>query len=357
MNAISTFIEHLPKAELHLHIEGTLEPGPMFEMAARNGVELPYASIDELEAAYDFGDLEDFLGLYYRGMSVLVREQDFYDLTWTYLQKAQAQTVLHAEIFFDPQAHTGRGVAFSTVIDGIHRALLDGEEKLGISAKLIMCFLRHLEEDDAMQTLDQALAYKDRIAAVGLDSSELGHPPGKFKAVFARARAEGFLAVAHAGEEGPAEYVWEALDMLRVARIDHGVRSLDDARLTRRLAETRLPLTLCPLSNLRLGVVKDMPSHPLREMMQKNLLVTVNSDDPAYFGGYLNENYRAVQEALGLSVEQLHALARNSFLASFLGAPSRQALIAKLDDYVARRAPSLGDDLDLASGNQGLPSR
>ncbi|MEE9544726.1 MAG: adenosine deaminase [Rhodospirillales bacterium] len=356
MNAISTFIEHLPKAELHLHIEGTLEPGPMFEMAARNGVELPYASIDELEAAYDFGGLEDFLDLYYRGMSVLVRERDFYDLTWAYLRKARRQTVLHAEIFFDPQAHTGRGVPFSTVIDGIHRALLDGEEKLGMSAKLIMCFLRHLEEDDAMQTLELALAYKDRIAAVGLDSSELGHPPSKFKAVFARARAEGFLAVAHAGEEGPAEYVWEALDILQVARIDHGGRSLDDARLTRRLAETRLPLTLCPLSNLRLGVVKDMPSHPLREMMQKNLLVTVNSDDPAYFGGYLNENYRAVQEALGLTVEQLHGLARNSFLASFLDAPSRQALIARLDDYVARRAPSLGDDLDPASGNRGLPS-
>jgi adenosine deaminase len=336
MNAITTFIEGLPKAELHLHIEGALEPGLMFEIGRRNAIELPFASVKGLRAAYRFRNLQDFLDIYYRGVQVLLTERDFYDLTWAYLEKAREQNVLHTEIFFDPQAHTGRGVPFATVIGGIHRALLDGREKLGISAKIIMCFLRHLDQDDAMETLDQALPYKDRIVAVGLDSTETGHPPDKFKEVFDRARQEGFLAVAHAGEEGPAAYVWQAVDVLHVARVDHGNRCLDDEALVEHLARTRMPLTVCPLSNVKLGVVKNLKSHPLRDMMEKNLLVTVNSDDPAYFGGYVNENYRAVQQALGLTKGQLYGLARNSFQASFLGPLEKEAFIARLDHYVAR---------------------
>ena len=335
MNAIATFIDGLPKAELHLHIEGTLEPELMFALAGRNGVALAHASVEELRAAYDFGNLQDFLDIYYQGMAALIEERDFYDLTRAYMKRAREQNVLHAEIFFDPQAHTGRGVAFATVIDGIHRALVDAESELGVTAKLIMCFLRHLDEGAAMATLDEALAYRDRIVAVGLDSSERGNPPGKFAQVFARARAEGFIAVAHAGEEGPAAYVREALDALAVARIDHGNASLDDDALVRRLVRDRTPLTVCPLSNLKLGVVDDMANHPLATMLEKGLLATVNSDDPAYFGGYVNENYRAVQAALGLTREQLTTLARNSFEASFLAPERKAALIGKLDDYVA----------------------
>ena len=335
MNAIATFIDGLPKAELHLHIEGTLEPELMFALAGRNGVALAHASVEELRAAYDFGNLQDFLDIYYQGMAALIEERDFYDLTRAYMKRAREQNVLHAEIFFDPQAHTGRGVAFATAIDGIHRALVDAESELGITAKLIMCFLRHLDEDAAMATLEEALAYRDRIVAVGLDSSERGNPPGKFAQVFARARAEGFIAVAHAGEEGPAAYVREALDALAVVRIDHGNASLDDDALVRRLVRDRTPLTVCPLSNLKLGVVDDMANHPLATMLDKGLLATVNSDDPAYFGGYVNENYRAVQAALGLTREQLTTLARNSFEASFLAPEQKAALIGKLDDYVA----------------------
>ena len=335
MNAIATFIDGLPKAELHLHIEGTLEPELMFALAGRNGVALAHASVEELRAAYDFGNLQDFLDIYYQGMAALIEERDFYDLTRAYMIRAREQNVLHAEIFFDPQAHTGRGVAFATVIDGIHRALVDAESELGVTAKLIMCFLRHLDEDAAMATLDEALAYRDRIVAVGLDSSERGNPPGKFAQVFARARAAGFLAVAHAGEEGPAAYVREALDALAVVRIDHGNASLDDDALVRRLVRDRTPLTVCPLSNLKLGVIDDMANHPLATMLEKGLLATVNSDDPAYFGGYVNENYRAVQAALGLTREQLATLARNSFEASFLAPEQKAALIGKLDDYVA----------------------
>ncbi len=335
MNAIATFIDGLPKAELHLHIEGTLEPELMFALAGRNGVALAHASVEELRAAYDFGNLQDFLDIYYQGMAALIEERDFYDLTRAYMKRAREQNVLHAEIFFDPQAHTGRGVAFATVIDGIHRALVDAESELGVTAKLIMCFLRHLDEDAAMATLEEALAYRDRIVAVGLDSSERGNPPGKFAQVFARARAEGFIAVAHAGEEGPAAYVREALDALAVVRIDHGNASLDDDALVRRLVRDRTPLTVCPLSNLKLGVIDDMANHPLATMLEKGLLATVNSDDPAYFGGYVNENYRAVQAALGLTREQLTTLARNSFEASFLAPGRKAALIGKLDDYVA----------------------
>lgn len=331
----SGFIERLPKAELHLHIEGTLEPAMMMALAERNSVLLPFGSVAELSAAYRFRDLQDFLGIYYLGMRVLITEQDFYDLTWAYLVRAQEQNIRHAEIFFDPQAHTRRGIPFTTVVDGIHKALRDGEESLGISSRLIMCFLRDLSPEDAMATLKEALAYGDRIAAVGLDSAERGNPPKRFARVFARARAEGLLAVAHAGEEGPADYVRQALDVLRVERIDHGNRALEDDALVRRLARTETPLTVCPLSNLKLGVVSDMQAHPLREMMARNLKVTVNSDDPAYFGGYLNENYRAVQAALGLSEAALGRLACNAFEASFLPEPKKKALIAEVGRYMA----------------------
>ncbi len=337
MSDAATFIERLPKAELHLHIEGTFEPELMFATARRNGIELPYASVAELRAAYEFENLQDFLDIYYRGMDVLRTERDFYDLTWAYLSRARADNVLHTEIFFDPQAHSARGVAFATVIEGLHRALEDGAAKLGISAKLILCFLRDRPAEDAMATLEEALAYKDWIVAVGLDSTELGHPPAGFKEVFERARAEGLLGVAHAGEEGPPDYVRQALDLLRVARIDHGNRALEDPALIARLAREGVPLTLCPLSNLKLKVVEDLSAHPLKEMLDAGLVVTVNSDDPAYFGGYVNENYRAVQEALGLTDEDLGQIARNSFEAAFLGQAKKQALIARLDAYLAGR--------------------
>ena len=337
MSDAATFIERLPKAELHLHIEGTFEPELRFAIARRNGIELPYATVADLRAAYAFENLQDFLDIYYQGMEVLRTEQDFYDLTWAYLGRARAENVLHAEIFFDPQAHSARGVAFATVIGGLHRALEDGAAKLGISAKLILCFLRDLPAEEAMATLEEALAYKDWIVAVGLDSTELGHPPAGFREVFDRARAEGLLTVAHAGEEGPPEYVWQALDLLRVARIDHGNRALEDPALVARLAREGVPLTLCPLSNLKLKVVEDLSAHPLKEMLDKGLRVTVNSDDPAYFGGYVNENYRAVQEALGLTDEDLGRIARHSFEAAFLDEREKQALIARLDEYLTGR--------------------
>lgn len=335
MQSLDSFIAGLPKAELHLHIEGTLEPELMFALAARNEVALPYGSVDELRAAYDFGNLQDFLDLYYQGTAVLQTERDFYDLTYAYLEKARADNVLHAEIFFDPQAHTDRGVPFAAVIDGIERACRDAEATLGISSKLIMCFLRHLDQAAARKTLDQALVHKHRIVAVGLDSSEVGHPPSKFRQVFARARDAGFLAVAHAGEEGPAEYVHEALDLLRVRRVDHGNRALDDPALVNRLAAEGMPLTVCPLSNLKLCVVDDMANHPLKRMLDAGLTVTVNSDDPAYFGGYVNANYRAVQQALDLGRDDLATLARNSFAASFLEPAEIAALNGKLDAYLA----------------------
>ncbi len=335
MGDMAAFIQGLPKAELHVHIEGTFEPALMFEIAGRHGVTLPYASVADLAAAYEFGNLQEFLDLYYQGMNVLIAEQDFYDLTWAYLQRARAQNVLHTEIFFDPQAHTARGVAFTTVVDGISRALDDGRETLGISSRLIMCFLRDKSAAEADAALDQALDHRDRIIGVGLDSAEIGHPPAKFRDVFARARAAGLRTVAHAGEEAPADYVWQALDDLGVERIDHGNRALDDDALVERLARDGIALTMCPLSNLRLRVIDDMRRHPLRALMERGVRVTINSDDPAYFGGYVNENFRAVQEALSLSKAELAAIARTSFTASFLDQADKDAFVARLDAHAA----------------------
>jgi len=326
----------LPKAELHLHIEGTLEPELMFELALRNGVSLPYASVEDVRRAYVFSDLQSFLDIYYAGCHVLLKEQDFYDLTWAYLTRAAAQGVRHAEIFFDPQTHTDRGVPFETVVTGIHRALEDGRIRLNLTSGLILCFLRHLTEEAAMRTLQEALPFRGWILAVGLDSSEVGHPPAKFKGVYDRAREAGLLAVAHAGEEGPPQYVWEALDVLKVRRIDHGVRSIEDERLVSRLVEEQIPLTVCPLSNVKLRVFPDLRSHNLKQMLDRGLLVTVNSDDPAYFGGYVADNFQASAEALDLSREQQLLLARNSFVASFLSDELKRAYVQALDRFAAQ---------------------
>ncbi|WP_422368917.1 adenosine deaminase [Pelagibius sp.] len=331
---VSDFITALPKAELHIHIEGSLEPEMMFALAGRNGVKLPYDSVEALRAAYRFANLQEFLDLYYQGMSVLLTEEDFYDLTLAYLRRAAKDNVRHTEIFFDPQGHTGRGVAFATVFNGIHRALRDGERELGVSSEIILCFLRHLPAADAMATLEEAMDYRQHIVGVGLDSSENGHPPELFTEVFAKARDAGFLAVAHAGEEGPPAYVWGALNALAVDRIDHGNRALEDPALVAELAARRMPLTVCPLSNLCLGGVKDLSGHPLRAMLDHGLFVTLNSDDPAYFGGYVNENYRATQQALGLSDAELGQIARNSFEASFLDDKTKAARIAEVDVYL-----------------------
>jgi adenosine deaminase len=323
----------MPKAELHIHIEGTLEPEMIFALAARNGVQLAYPSVDALRDAYRFTDLESFLRLYYQGMSVLQTARDFHEMTAAYLQRASAQGVRHAELFFDPQAHLNRGIAFATVIDGLWSALQEGEKRLGITSRLIMCFLRDLDAASAMQTLEAALPYKDRIVAVGLDSAEIGNPPSKFTAVFDRARAEGFLTVAHAGEEGPPQYVWEALDLLHVSRVDHGVRSLEDPALVARLVEERMPLTVCPLSNVRLRVIDTLADHPLRRMLEAGLVATCNSDDPAYFGGYVGDNFRETAAALGLTDSELMTLARNSFEASFIDDAARAGYLAELDAF------------------------
>jgi adenosine deaminase len=332
MRSVAEFIGAMPKAELHCHLEGTLEPELIFALARRNGVALRHPSVAALRRAYSFRNLQDFLDLYYQGTSVLLVEQDFYDLTWAYLVKAARQRVVHAEPFFDPQAHTARGVPFATIIGGISRALADGEARLGVTSRLIMCFLRHLPEADAEATLDAMLPFRDAIAGIGLDSSELGNPPGKFRNVFARGRALGFSCVAHAGEEGPAAYISEALDILKVDRIDHGNRCLDDDALVEELRARRIGLTMCPLSNLRLGVVKTMAEHPLPTLLAHGLLVTVNSDDPAYFGGYVNENYLALVEATGLGLENVRQLAENAFTASFLSPAEKARWIAVLDD-------------------------
>jgi len=315
---LATFAAALPKAELHLHIEGTLEPELMFALGRRNGMQLPYASVDEVRRAYVFTVLQSFLDIYYAGCCVLLTEQDFYDLTWAYLQRAAAQGVRHAEIFFDPQTHTKRGVPFKTMVTGIHRALQDGHARLDITSGLIVCFLRHLSGEAAMETLNEALPYREWILAVGLDSSELGHPPGKFKEVYNRAREAGLLAVAHAGEEGPPSYIWEAIEILKARRIDHGVRCVEDDRLVGRLADEQIPLTVCPLSNVKLRVFPTLEQHNLKRLLDRGLLVTVNSDDPAYFGGYVADNYEATAAALRLSRADVVTLARNSFIASFL---------------------------------------
>ncbi len=330
-----TFIQGMPKAELHIHIEGSLEPELMFELAGRNGVALRYASVEEVRRAYDFSDLQSFLDLYYEGMRVLLHEQDFYDLTRAYLQRISAQNVRHTEIFFDPQAHTDRGVPFETVVAGIRRALVDAEQQLGISSKLIMCFLRHLSAERAMETLRTSLPYREWIVGVGLDSSEVGHPPEDFKAVFDEAREHGLLTVAHAGEEGPPEYIWQALDDLKVSRIDHGVRCVEDPKLVERLREEQIPLTVCPLSNVKLRVFDSIQDHNLKRMLDLGLCVTANSDDPAYFGGYVDENFHAAWEGLHLSRDAVYRLAKNSFWASFLGAERKQRLLNELDDYFA----------------------
>jgi adenosine deaminase len=313
MTGIDSFITGLPKAELHIHLEGSLEPELMLDLARRNRVEIPYATVEAARAAYDFTRLQDFLDLYYRGMSVLRTEQDFYDLTWAYLERARRDNAIHVEVFFDPQAHTGRDVPFRTVIEGIDRALQDGRQRLGISSRLILCFLRHLSEEDGFKTLEAALPWRDRIVGVGLDSSEFGHPPAKFERLFRKAGELGFLKVAHAGEEGPPAYVRKALDLLGVHRLDHGNRSMEEADLVERLAREAMTLTVCPLSNLKLKVVRRLEDHPLRRMLQAGLRATVNSDDPAYFGGYLADNYRAVAHALGLTREEIATLARNGF--------------------------------------------
>ena len=330
-----TFLREIPKAELHIHIEGSLEPELMFEIAQRNGVVLRYASVEEVHQAYDFIDLQSFLDVYYEATQVLLHEQDFYDLTQAYLQKVASQNVRHAEIFFDPQAHTGRGVPFETVITGIRRALVDGEQQLDVSSKLIMCFLRHLSAREAMETLHRALPYEEWIVGVGLDSSEVGHPPEDFKAVFDRARERGFLTVAHAGEEGPPEYIWQALEELKVSRIDHGVRCVEDPQLVEKLVAEQIPLTVCPLSNVKLRVFDSIQDHNLKRLLDLGLCVTVNSDDPAYFGGYIAENFHAAQEGLHLSRDDVYRLVKNSFQASFLSAGEKQRLLDELDDYFA----------------------
>ena len=332
---LKKFIENIPKAELHLHIEGSFEPELMFNIAARNGVKIKYATVEELKKAYDFNNLQEFLDIYYAGAGALLKKEDFYDLTWAYLEKAHNQNVVHTEIMFDPQTHTDRGIPFSYVIEGIHDALEDAKNKFGMTYNLILSFLRHLSEEAAFKTLDEALPYKAWIKCVGLDSSEVGNPPSKFKNVYTKARDEGFLLTAHAGEEGPAEYVWEALDILGVDRIDHGNRSLDDDKLVERLAKEKITLTVCPLSNLKLKVVTDLHEHPLKTMLDKGLRATVNSDDPAYFGGYINDNFIAVADALNLDKDDITTLVRNSIESSFIDDELKKKYSDDINAFVA----------------------
>jgi adenosine deaminase len=335
MTDLSAFIDGLPKAELHMHIEGSLEPELMFALAQRNRVEIPFSSVEEVRAAYSFSNLQDFLDIYYRGADVLRTEEDFRDLAAAYFDRAAADAVVHAEIFFDPQTHTDRGIEIGVVMRGLLAGMDAARDRHGLSSKLILCFLRHLSEEAAFETLRQAEPWLDRIAAVGLDSSEVGHPPEKFARVFAAAAERGLKRVAHAGEEGPPAYVWEALDLLHVDRLDHGNRSLEDPALIARLAGERMTLTVCPLSNLKLCVVDAMDAHPIDRMLREGLRVTVNSDDPAYFGGYINDNYRAAAAGRGLTRADLVTLARNSFLGSFLSEEEKAPHIARLEDYAA----------------------
>ncbi|NRF61610.1 adenosine deaminase [Vibrio coralliilyticus] len=330
------FIRQLPKVELHLHIEGSLEPEMMFELALRNQIALPFTTPEEVKAAYEFTNLQSFLDIYYQGANVLIHEQDFYDLTWAYLLRCKADNVIHTEIFFDPQTHTERGIAFDTVINGIHRALQDAKTQLGISSRVIMCFLRHLDEQSAFVTLEQALAHKDKIIGVGLDSSEVGHPPEKFARVFAKALEAGFLTVAHAGEEGPVANIYNSLELLKVSRIDHGVRCADDPNLVVSLAQSRMPLTVCPLSNTKLKVFEEMKQHNVVDLLRQGLCVTINSDDPAYFGGYMTDNFLAVADSHMLTQEELAQFSRNAIEASFISDSEKQRLMSQLDEFVDR---------------------
>jgi adenosine deaminase len=331
------FIQGLPKVELHLHIEGTLEPELLFELALRNKVCIPFKSETEVRDAYEFSDLQSFLDIYYQGANVLIHEADFFDLTWAYLLRCRQDNVVHTEIFFDPQTHTGRGIDFDTVIGGVHRALVRAEAELNISSRLIMCFLRHLDEAAAFTTLEQALAHRHKIVAVGLDSAEQGNPPGKFQRVFERALAEGFLTVAHAGEEGPASYISDSLSLLKVARIDHGIRCVEDPVLVERLIAEQIPLTVCPLSNIRLRVFDTMKQHNIVDLLRRGLCVTINSDDPAYFGGYMTDNFLAVAAAHSMTAEENSRFSLNAIAASFTSHPEKQRLEAIVFDFLQKQ--------------------
>jgi len=330
MNKIIEFIKKTPKAELHLHIEGTLEPDHLFELSKRNGVSIPFANVDEIKSAYNFENLESFLNIFYQGSKVLIKEQDFFDLTWAYVLKCKENNVVHTEIFFDPQTHLNRGIDFNVVINGIYNALQKANKEFGLTFGIIMCFLRHLDENSAFQMLDHALNHKDKIIGIGLDSSEVGHPPRKFERVFKKAIEKGFLTVAHAGEEGPPEYIWEALNFLKVKRIDHGVQCLRDPKLVKKLRDDQIPLTVCPLSNVKLRVFNKLKDHNLKKMLNKDLMVMVNSDDPAYFGGYINKNLIECQAALNLSKKEVKTLIINSFKSSFLEEKKKKEWIAQL---------------------------
>jgi len=330
MNEIIKFIKKTPKAELHLHIEGTLEPELMFKLAKRNNIKIPFENIDDVKSAYNFSNLESFLNIFYQGSKVLVKEQDFFDLTWAYTLKCKEDNVVHTEIFFDPQTHVNRGIHFEVIINGIYKALVKANEEFGLTSKIIMCFLRHLDEKSAFKVLDQALVHKNKIIGVGLDSSELDHPPRKFERVFKKAIENGFLTVAHAGEEGPTEYIWEALNLLKVKRIDHGVQCLQDKKLVQKLLDNQIPLTVCPLSNVKLCVFKKLKDHNLKKLLNNGLMVMVNSDDPAYFGGYVNKNLIECQIALNLSKEDIKKLIINSFKSSFLIENKKKEWIKKI---------------------------
>ena len=334
MSSIHALIDRLPKAELHLHLEGSLEPELMFELAKRNGIDIPFATVEDIHKAYNFSNLQDFLDIYYVGMNVLITQADFHDLTMAYLARVHADNVRHVEVFFDPQGHTDRGIAFATVVNGISSALDEAQTKWGMTSKLILCFLRHLSEEAAFETLEMASDHLDRIDGVGLDSSELGHPPSKFRQVFAAAGTLGLKRVAHAGEEGPPAYIHEALDMLDIDRLDHGNRALEDGTLVARLGREKMTLTVCPLSNLRLCVINRLEDHPLKTMLSLGLRATINSDDPAYFGGYINENYRRTADAIGLTEAEIIELAKNSFRGSFLEPAEIEAHLAAIDAAV-----------------------
>ena len=330
MKKIIEFIKKTPKAELHLHIEGTLEPKHLFKLAKRNDIKIPFANINEIKSAYNFNNLESFLKIFYQGSRVLIKEQDFFDLTWAYAQKCKENNVVHTEIFFYPQTHVNRGINFDIVINGIYKALQKANKEFGLTSKIIMCFLRHLDEASGFEILDQALVHKDKIVGIGLDSSEVGHPPRKFEKLFNKAIEKGFLTVAHAGEEGPPEYIWEALNLLKVKRIDHGVQCFYDEKLIQKLRDEQSPLTVCPLSNIKLRVFNKLEEHNLKKMLNKELMVMVNSDDPAYFGGYINKNLIECQAALNLSMKEVKTLIINSFKSSFLKEEKKNEWISKL---------------------------